>query len=204
MKSLVAALKAAITTKTPAKALGKKGKRKGRKGATDADADEAAIRPVVIVEQPTSHWGLFEPIRFVMEPFVSLLRPFITSQVVMVVLFALLVYTWFLAPRAASGNVGFAGYSSPERIAAYEEIWRREESALWDWLEDRAGVSIAYGAPLDDRQRERQKAVHARQMGSKLVDERMTARQMDDAIRTTEERLAALKEAVERKKEKGG
>ena len=37
-------------------------------------------------------------------------------------------------------------------------------------------------------------------MGKQLDGERMNERQMDDAIRVTEERLLALKDAVARKK----
>lgn len=53
-------------------------------------------------------------------------------------------------------------------------------------------------APAPDRV-DRQKILNARSMGKKLEDERMTDRQVDEAIRTTEEKLAALKAAVERK-----
>lgn len=203
VKSLVAAIKAGLAAK-PVVAKGpKKGKRRGKKDSTDAD--DIAAQPVVVVEQKPADWGAFEPVRFLLEPIVSLLRPFITSQVIIAVLFTLLTYTWFLASGGGrSPGVGFSGYSSPARIAAYEEIWQREEGALWDWLEDRTGMrGGAYGAPLDEQQKRRQQILSARQMGDNIQDERMTERQMDDAIRTTEERLVALKEAVGRKKGKG-
>jgi hypothetical protein len=46
-------------------------------------------------------------------------------------------------------------------------------------------------------------AAHAARvvMAKKLHGERMSERQMDSAIRTTEERLSALKEAVKRRRE---
>lgn len=92
--------------------------------------------------------------------------------------------------------------TTPDRLAAYEEIWRREESELWDWLEDRVGIADG-GVPVA-RYGERQKVLARKGMGKKLSrewkDSKMGARQVDDAIKVTEERLGALKEAVSRKK----
>lgn len=96
-------------------------------------------------------------------------------------------------------SISLPGHTSPERLAAYEEIWRREESNLWNWLEDRVGLDSIYVPTGDSTQKDRQKVLAARNMGKKVMDERMSERQMGDAIRVTEERLAALKEAVARK-----
>ena len=49
---------------------------------------------------------------------------------------------------------------------------------------------------------DRQRVLAAQKMGKTLDGERMTERQVDDAIRVTEERLSALKDAVTRKKGK--
>jgi hypothetical protein len=107
------------------------------------------------------------------------------------------MYSWFFSARAPTARgVGFSG--PPERVAAYEELWRREESELWDWLEDRVGVEGMYAPKID----ERQKVLSAKEMGRRLESEGMKARQVDDAIRITEERLGALKGAVEREKER--
>ena len=55
--------------------------------------------------------------------------------------------------------------------------------------------------PSGDRQsKDRQKVLAARNMGKRVEEARMSERQMDDAIRVTEERLSALKEAVAKKK----
>jgi len=130
-----------------------------------------------------------------------MLSPFITTQTVIAVLFALLIYTWINPPGGRRGSgLAYPGYSSFERLAAYEEIWRREESSLWDWLEDRAGLDGVY-APGAGGDGGRQKVLAAKGMKDKLVDEKMSERQMDDAIRTTEQRLSALKEAVDRRKQ---
>ncbi|EME84617.1 uncharacterized protein MYCFIDRAFT_203095 [Pseudocercospora fijiensis CIRAD86] len=201
VKNIVAALKAAVTTKAPAKGQAKKGKRKGKREVLDAEeANAQREAAVAALETKASDWGIFEPIHPIADILSSVLQPFVTSQVIIAVLFVLLVYTWASAPRSHSG-LGYPGRPPPERIAAYEEMWRREESALWDWLEDRVGVDGVYAASSrNSEQAERQKVLKARSMGKKLEDEGMSERQIDDAIRTTEERLAALKEAVARQK----
>ncbi|KJX98146.1 gram domain-containing protein [Zymoseptoria brevis] len=197
VKQIIAALKAAVTTAKPAaKGPVKKGKRRGKKEASDPSevvADGEGNRSVV---QQTPNWGLFEPVRQILDPISSILGPLFTSQVIIVVMGLLLAYTWLWPPRRGT-SIGQFAHTPPERLAAYEDIWRREESALWDWLEDRVGLNEMY-APAPDRV-DRQKILNARSMGKKLEDERMTDRQVDEAIRTTEEKLAALKAAVERK-----
>jgi hypothetical protein len=129
----------------------------------------------------------------------SLLRPFFNSQVVIAVLLTLLMYNWFFgrSPGAGSGGVSYGG--SGPRAVAYEELWRREESELWDWLEDRVGMDGLYAPKIDDRQ----KVLSAKEMGRRLESESMRGREVDDAIRITEERLGALKAAVEREKGNG-
>lgn len=203
VKSLVAALKAAVTSKPPVKGAPRKGKRKGKKEVFDAEEANAQREAVVAVEQQASNWGPLEPVHALLKPIIAILRPFINSQVIIAVLFALLLFTWINPPRRGGMGVGFPGYTSPERLAAYEEIWRREESHLWDWLEDRVGLENIY-APGSERNNkvDRQRVLASRKMGKQLDDERMNERQMDDAIRVTEERLLALKDAVARKKDK--
>ncbi len=200
-KALTNSLKAAVTTKPPVKGVARKGKRKGRKEVFDAEAANAEREATVSIDQQTSTWGVLEPVHGMMKAFISLLGPFMTSQVVIAVLTVLLLYTW-ISPPARSSAVGasYPGYSSPQRLAAYQELWRREESSLWNWLEDRAGLENIYLPSGDASQKDRLKAGAASKLGKKLDDERMSERQMDDAIRVTEERLAALKIAVGRRK----
>lgn len=105
-------------------------------------------------------------------------------------------------PSASGSGLGFAG--APERAAAYEELWRREESELWNWLEDRVGLRDVHAPAEMEDLRERQKVLREREMGKKLEGEGMRAREVDDAIRVTEERLAAVKSAAEREKGRKG
>lgn len=146
-------------------------------------------------------WGILEPLHRILEPFAGIFQPFITSQVIIAVLFILLLYTWLSSSRGGAG-VGFPDYSSSARLAAYEELWRREESELWDWLEDRVGLDHLYAPPLAKEQNTRQKILQARGMARMLEDERMSEQQMDNAIRITEERLGVLKEAIAKKVKK--
>ena len=199
VKQITAALRAAVTTKPPVKGMTRKGKRKGKKEVFDAEEAIIQREADIAEEKKASGWGPLEPVRQILEPIKSMVR-ISPSQFAIFFLGFLLAYNWFTSPRKGS-NVGFPGYSSPERIAAYEEIWRREESALWDWLEDRVGVEDVYRSPLSG-DREQQKVLGARKVGKQLQDERMSDRQMDEQIRTTEEKLAQLKEAVERRKVK--
>ncbi|TKA82635.1 hypothetical protein B0A55_00751 [Friedmanniomyces simplex] len=214
VKSITAALRAAVTTKPVvviAKGTAKKGRRRSKKEASDGDAALAQRDAVIAVaEQKAASWGLLEPLYQILEPFAALLRPFITSQVVIAVLVALLVYTWLVPPHRGGGGgvgVGMPAYSRPERVAAYEEIGRREESELWDWLEDRVGLDYLHAPSSsisDEQRRERLKVLGAKGMGRKLAGERMSQREVDEAIRTTEEKLAVLKEGVARKREGKG
>jgi hypothetical protein len=109
------------------------------------------------------------------------------------------------------------GYSSANRIAAYEEIWRKEESELWDWLEERVGLEglapgdgAGIGRTKDAKQdskiklKQRQKILGGKDVEAKLNEERMSEREMEDAIRVTQERLHVLKDVVEKRKSKQG
>ncbi|KAI7329283.1 hypothetical protein KC315_g6232 [Hortaea werneckii] len=198
VNGLIASLKSAVSSKPTAKGGPKRGKRKLKKGNSNDDAVTAKESPVA--EKKRTDWGMLEPLHQILEPLHALLGPFINSQVVIAVLFALLIYTWVIPPRPGT-NVGMPGYSTPQRLAAYEELWRREESELWDWLEDRVGLDHMY-APDNAMREDRQKVLNARGMGRRLEDESMNEHQMDEAVRITEERLSALKEAIARKRAK--
>ncbi|KAK5128029.1 hypothetical protein LTR85_005146 [Meristemomyces frigidus] len=199
VKAIIIALKAAVTTKPPVKGVARKGKRKGKKEVFDVEVANAERTTSVAPDQKPMTWGPLEPLHQILDIVGSMVRPFITSQVIIAVLFTLLLYNWVTGLRAGTG-VGLSGFSSPQRLAAYEEMWRRDESELWDWLEDRVGLDHLYAPSLNKDQQDRQTTLNARTMAKKLDAERMSDRQMDDAIRVTEERLGALKDAVSRKK----
>ncbi|KAL9015422.1 MAG: hypothetical protein Q9180_008867, partial [Flavoplaca navasiana] len=91
--------------------------------------------------------------------------------------------------------------SSPERMAAYEEIWRTEESELWSWLENRMGMQAIANpgsgqakSPAEIRA-QRGRYLQSQGFKAKMAEEAMNEREVDHAITVTEERLAALKAA---------
>lgn len=163
-------------------------------------------------QQRDDAWGLLEPVRGVFGPVIDIFRPLISANMVIGFLLFLLMFTWLRgSPTSSKARVGFPGMSTPERVAAYEEIWRREESSLWDWLEERIGMdSIAFPASsqgsdrdaVNGARQQREQSLKHRDMDAKIADERMSEREFAHAIRVTEERLEALKNAVQRKRKK--
>ncbi|KAI9731122.1 MAG: hypothetical protein M1818_007980 [Claussenomyces sp. TS43310] len=203
-KDLVAALK--VNTLSNARALtvggsvAVKTRKKSRKGGAGlkADfnrADGVAVNPKV---QASEDWGMLEPIRPLLGPLVELVKPLTSGHMIYGLIIGLLVATLLRLGRSSAkdGDLGFLG--TPQRLAAYEEIWRREESELWDWLEERVGMEkMAFGGegskgkPADDT---------SKSMEEKLREEKITQREMEIAIQVTEEKLNALKRIVGRPK----
>lgn len=100
-------------------------------------------------------------------------------------LVGLLVAAWFgFGDRRGGG--GMERWGSAERMIAYEEVWRREESELWEWLEERVGRGGVGGVGAPPVERE-----------APPLD---GGREMEVAIKVTEEKLKALKGAVEKRK----
>lgn len=92
------------------------------------------------------------------------------------------------------------GWSSAERIAAYEEIWRREEGELWEWLEARIGMQGVGGL---EGLGMREASVDVRQgIQERLESETADAADVDEAIKVTEEKLRTLKSVVDKRKKK--
>jgi len=106
-------------------------------------------------------------------------------------LVGLLVASWFGFGARGGGEIAWRA-STPERIAAYEELWQREESELWSWLEDRVGMDHLRDVAMGE----------ANVVKDRLKDEKMVAKEVDRAIKVTEERLKVLKEVVGRDKMK--
>ena len=106
--------------------------------------------------------------------------------------------------------------STPHRIAAYEEIWQREENDLWDWLEERVGMqNLAYPDSNRDHEavararRQREMSLKGKGRVSKkddglVADIKLNEREVDHAIRLTEERLEVLKRSILRKRLRDG
>jgi len=186
-KDLFAGLKAAVSSRARsstfngAAARGKKRGRKGKSALTSNPASDAEGAAKALAKQS---WGLFEPARPILSPVVDTIRPILTGNVVYGLLVGLLVASWFGfgtrqgAPRY-SHDPAYA--NAPQRLAAYEEMWRKEESDLWEWIEERAGLErLGADPPL------RKRSVDPRTVEEKLREERMDERELKEAIRVTD------------------
>ncbi|KAI9851182.1 MAG: hypothetical protein M1838_004292 [Thelocarpon superellum] len=235
---IMAAIRATISSKArgvATSAPGKGGKmRRRKKSSSEATAESTGrARGGENVKGPISiskkeGWGLFEPIRGPVEPIVDILKPMITSNVVIGFLVLLLLTNYLRSSPAPPSALPHAssphssGLRTPERLAAYEEIWRHEESELWEWLDERIAMAGAESsAPatahsvLDKlklsrltgrgKAEPRGKKLDMKDYADKLgIESKMSKRQIDEAIRVTQERLDALREVVEKGKVKAG
>lgn len=170
-------------------------KKKGRKAKTQQIT--SAADTVAPKAAPKRDWGLFEPVRGVLEPLLDIISPLLTGNVVYGLLVGLLVAAWFGfglngANRGARvyDDRMLGPYGYPDRIAAYEEMWRREESELWEWLEERVGLH-RLGSEGQGR-----RVVEPRVVQEKVRGEGIRGPEVEEAIRVTEEKLQVLKEMV--------
>lgn len=177
---------------------GKK-KRKGQSSSkgTPGKLDSAADRKSA---SKTDDWGLLEPLHDILGPIVDIIKPLLSGNMVYGLLVGLLVAAWFGWGRGGAGHAGkdIGFFATPERIAAYEEIWRREESELWEWLEDRVGMDRIHAAHLG--RISDVKADESRSIEERLRAQRVSEREVETAIKVTEEKLKALKSVVEKAK----
>lgn len=190
-KDLFAALRSSLESRPGAGGAPKK--KKGRKAKAQQLTSAAAIEAPKAA--PKRDWGPLEPVRAILEPLLDIVAPILTGNVVYGLLVGLLVAAWF--------GFGFNGqrryddrmispYGYPDRVAAYEEMWRREESELWDWLEERVGLHRL------GNEGAAQTVVEPRVMEEKVRDEGVGGREIEEAIRVTEEKLRVLKEMIEK------
>ncbi|KAK8164983.1 hypothetical protein BKA80DRAFT_234805 [Phyllosticta citrichinensis] len=202
-KDLMAALRAACSAKPIAKAAtgGKIKNKKGRKKGAAATSPEIATAAPLASADKGGDWGLLEPLHGPLRPITDLMPGFVSAQVVVLFLGLLLFTSWLRGGAPAAGrNISPYDLATPARIAAYEEMWRREESELWDWLEER--VRMDRTTPMTAGQGPSRRASAA--MGQKVLaeTERMSQRQIEEAIRVTQNKLETLREAVERQRDR--
>ena len=111
-----------------------------------------------------------------------------TAHTVLAFLVFVMVFNWLRGPKTSQIGTQLASYRPGERMAAFEELWHREESELWDWLDARVGVSG------DVYRGDAQKKGKPRKVKEKTKG--MSEREIGEAIRMTEEKLGVLKKAV--------
>ncbi|KAG6040896.1 hypothetical protein E4U41_006744 [Claviceps citrina] len=191
-----------------------KGKRKLKRSKALQSVQTAEKGKSRLPDARKQSWGVLEPLRSVLEPLADALPPVLTGNVLYGLLVGLVLVMWFwlgTGPKARPSSsspygpdVGGRAYYSPSRQAAYEEIWRRQESELWEWLEERVGMDRLHRG--DDQQQQpngrgaKKQAVEHRTLEEKLREGRMDRREVQEAIRVTEEKLRVLKEVIEKGK----
>lgn len=140
-----------------------------------------------------------------------MLKPLWSGNVIILIIGLLLYIIFFRTPSTpsmVSHDVGCPGLSLPQRLAAYDEMWRREESELWNWLEDRVGMdgmvfpSLRHRVPDSHPSRRafRVNTADEHDLFARLREERVSDREMDHAIRTTRQRLETLEEMMNKRK----
>ncbi|KAK2058890.1 GRAM domain-containing protein [Colletotrichum caudatum] len=199
-KDLFASLKSAVSSKARSgggAVPGQKGKKKGKKSkaaGSSTDAEDDQVKPKTV---PKKDWGPLEPVRGILEPILDISKPLMAGNMMYGLLIGLLLATWFgfgLPGRQASGDVRMYGY--PDRLAAYDEMWRREESELWEWLEERVGLERLHEGKLLTRKR----AIEPSTVEERVREDPMGEREIEEAIRVTEEKLKVLKGVMDKKK----
>jgi hypothetical protein len=196
----------AITSGSKTK-IGKK-KRKGEKTSPSASTTK--------IEKKDESWGIFEFARGPLGPIAGIVQPLANGSVALGVIGFLLLYLIFRGPgRSSSRGVAYPASFSSDRIAAYEELWHREQSELWDWLEERAGLDALLLRDTSGHQdsgrntkgdkamaQQREKIRGRKKIAAKLREEKMSDREMEEAIRVTQQRLETLNEVVKKRKSK--
>ncbi|KAF2971158.1 hypothetical protein GQX73_g2453 [Xylaria multiplex] len=202
-KELCASVKSAVSSRARAATLNGtvRGKKKRAKGKLNRASKDSLRGPADLTSPKTHDWGLLEPLHGILGPIFDILKPVMTGNVVYGLLVGLLVSTWFGfgfngQQRSIGYGRGVAFSNYPDRAVAYEEIWRREESELWDWMEERVGLHRM----KEDGVPTRKRVTEPRTMGEKLQEERMSEREVEEAIKITEEKLHVLKSVIDRKK----
>lgn len=205
---LVKALKAGVVPRGRTNGGGGRGKGRRKKGDAGARASSEDAANKASGDASTANaesWGLFEPARPILEPITSMIKPLWSGNIAILLVGLLLYLTFFRSPSTPAmlrSDVGCPSLSLPQRLAAYEEMWRREENELWSWLEDRTGMDGMVFPSLHQRSAQQQRqsshvsAADQRQFVAKLREEKVSDREMDYAIRTTRQRLDILEEMM--------
>jgi hypothetical protein len=204
---LLNALRREFTAKAKVAAGGAKGKRKKRTDKESGDAAGPVGGPapaVMAAATGAQKWGLLAP---VMDPITSIIGEFGAG-----ILIALVIFTLGMSiTRAIFGDSSATRRDRnllPQEREILNDMWRREEAGLWEWLEDRSRIGEAINSNFEERvgrryEKEAKKMRENIRVQSGRLDPKMVQRQVDEAIRVTEERLGVLKKLVDEKKYNG-
>lgn len=155
-----------------------------------------------------ANWGPFDIVRPILGPIVESVQPLVTMNVVVSVLGFMVLWMWFWGSSTSSTAIARGRL---DHTAYYDDLWRREESDLWDWLQERAGVDgsmvrdqlhdqAAQDKEAKSKLKQRQKLLKSKDMQSRLREEKKSMKEMEEAVRVTQERLDTLQRALERQR----
>ncbi|KAK5789225.1 hypothetical protein VI817_008349 [Penicillium citrinum] len=208
---LVKSLRAGVVPRGRTNGAGRgKGRRKKGDAVREASAAASLQGAVDANSGQNDSWGLFEPIRPLLEPITSMIKPLWSGNIAILFIGVILYMMFFRSsspPSLHAHDAIYPGFSLPQRLAAYEEMWRREESELWNWLEDRTGMdgmvfpSLHHkmAEPEASRRTPRVSPADQRDFAARLSEEKVSDREMDHAIRTTRQRLDILEEMMNKR-----
>ena len=155
------------------------------------------------------NWGSFEILRPMLGPVVAPVRPFVSTNIILTIVVIMVLWMWVRGPATSSSALSHSAHL--ERLSYYEDIWRREESDLWDWLQERAGVDPAViRSSLQGQEsrykeskqklKQRQKLLKSKDLQTRLREEKKSMKEMEEALRVTQERLESLQRTLDRQK----
>ncbi len=206
---LVKALKAGINARPRAGTSGSKPSKtaKGSKRRKGDSSSRSTTSPKASeTTKENTSWGLFEPLHDILGPIVDILSPLISANMIIAFLLFIILFNYLRSGSSTARSThGLSTIPSPERIAAYEAIWEREEAELWKWLANRVHMQNEAGYPIEDQEaslkaekirKKKLKAKTAEGIRGKVRDLKMGEMEVEEAIRATEERLAVLKGVV--------
>lgn len=215
---LVRSLKAALSKPAAGAKTTKAGKVRRKKAGANGETAAAAAAAVAnakleATRREAESWGVFAPLHRHLNAVVGVFKPFWNSYVAVgvIVLLLVVIYTNVLGsrgPAMLSSDVRYGGLTSSQRLAAYEEMWRHEETELWNWLEERVGIdglNFPTGGNLQEplaRQLSRRQRQHSKDIASRLAEEHISDREMEHAIRITRERLDLLQRIVDERQKR--
>lgn len=204
------ALRAGLVSRARADTINSKIKVKGKRKKAMVELSKKPQAQEIIEPpnlQQNKNWGALKPLRDILGPVMDIFSSLVSKNMVIGFLSVLVIITWLWSSTSTPrGRKWLQGMPTPERLAAYEEIWRKEENSLWDWLEERIGMEgVAYPTSraadqeaFQKARNQREQSLKNRRFEARMVDESIDEQEFAQAIRAMEQRLDELKLAVKR------
>ncbi|KAL9101249.1 MAG: hypothetical protein Q9163_003482 [Psora crenata] len=202
---LVKALKAGLsssrsragTANSKVKPKGGRRRKRSPSPTLNSTSDHTGTNAITKVQ---GNWGPLEPLRGIFGPFTDILGRFIGPNTIISFLVFVILFSYLRSSKIPPNHkgIGYPQLSPTDGMDSYEERWRREEGDLWDWLERRVGMYGEVYPDGDDTAKERLKSNKMKR--NLLEDSGMTERDVQMAIKSTEEKLEHLKRIVQEKK----